>query len=274
MYREIIYKYAITNVNLREGKSLESKIITVIPKGSPMEVIDAEEDWYKVKYNDEEGYVYNENISKTLYTWATVNFRETPSSLGKTIEILPRKSRVELIGKESDWDKVIYNGTEGYIYSYYLSDDGNKYDKIDYTDFYNDMTKFVNDMRITSSSNYLLVTDIANRLTYVFKKVDNKWEELYKWPCTVGKPSTPTITGTFFIAGRKPGFGTDKYSVKYATRIRGPYYYHSILYNPEGTKVINGTLGEALSHGCIRLATKNAQWIYDNIPDGTTVFIH
>ena len=136
------------------------------------------------------------------------------------------------------------------------------------------MVRFVNENGFLSSSEYLLVTDIQNRETYVFIKEEGKWVKLYKWLCTVGKPSTPTIKGIFYISGRKPYFGTDKYRVKYATRIRGPYYYHSILYNAEGTKVINSTLGEALSHGCIRLETYNAEWIYDNIPDETTVFIH
>lgn len=88
------------------------------------------------------------------------------------------------------------------------------------------------------------------------------------------KPSTPTITGIFYIAGRKPYFGTDKCRVKYATRITGAYYYHSILYDSKGVRVIDGRLGQALSHGCIRLDTANAKWIYENIPDGTTVFIH
>ena len=138
------------------------------------------------------------------------------------------------------------------------------------------MTEFVNYNKFESKTNYLLVTNLEERRTYVFTKNDETglWEELYDWPCTIGKPSTPTIKGIFYISGRKPYFGTDKYRVKYATRIRGPYYYHSILYNAEGTKVINSTLGEALSHGCIRLETYNAEWIYDNIPDETTVFIH
>ncbi|WP_294372857.1 SH3 domain-containing protein [uncultured Clostridium sp.] len=51
MYREIVYKYPIKNVNLREGKSINSKIITVIPKMSKVELIDGEEDWLKIKYN-------------------------------------------------------------------------------------------------------------------------------------------------------------------------------------------------------------------------------
>ena len=63
-------------------------------------------------------------------------------------------------------------------------------------------------------------------------------------------------------------------NIKYATRIKGSYYYHSILYDPSGTRIIDDRLGEALSHGCIRLAPENAKWIYDNILDGTTVVIH
>lgn len=62
--------------------------------------------------------------------------------------------------------------------------------------------------------------------------------------------------------------------VKYATRIKGGYYYHSILYDSTGSYVIDPRLGEALSHGCIRLATDNAKWIYENIPDMTTTIIH
>ncbi|MBU5487976.1 SH3 domain-containing protein [Clostridium sp. MSJ-8] len=273
MYRNVIYKYALRNVNLRSEKSDTSSIITVIPKGAKMILIDGEEDWLKVKYGEDEGYVYNKYISKTLYTWKNVQLREEPSFSGKLILTVPKKSRVESVENVGNWNKVIYNGREGYIYSFYLSDDGNK-DDLDYEYYYTNMVRFVNENGFLSSSEYLLVTDIQNRETYVFIKEEGKWVKLYKWLCTVGKPSTPTIKGIFYISGRKPYFGTDKYRVKYATRIRGPYYYHSILYNAEGTKVINSTLGEALSHGCIRLETYNAEWIYDNIPDETTVFIH
>lgn len=145
---------------------------------------------------------------------------------------------------------------------------------IDYKNFYINITKFVNDNNFESSSSYLLITDLSNRLTYVFKNVEGKWNEEKKWRCTVGKPSTPTIKGMYHISGRKPFFGTDKYRVKYAVRINGAYYYHSVLFDPKGNYVIDGRLGEAISHGCVRLATLNAEWIYNNIPDGTTVFIH
>ena len=51
------------------------------------------------------------------------------------------------------------------------------------------------------------------------------------------------------------------------------YYYHSILYDKTGKNIKDGRLGEALSHGCIRLNPDNAKWIYDNIPKGSKVII-
>lgn len=145
---------------------------------------------------------------------------------------------------------------------------------IKYTNFNTNMIDFVMENQIVSPTDYLITTSLKNKYTYIFKNANGKWDMLYKWSCTVGKPSTPTVKGIFNIAGRKPGFGTSEYSVKYATRIIGAYYYHSILYNSTGEFVIDGRLGMALSHGCIRLATKNAKWIYDNIPDTTTVIIN
>lgn len=273
--QEVAYKYTLANVNLREDKSLSSNIITVIPANSKVEVIDGEEDWYEVVYNNKRGYVYNQYLSKTKYTWTGVNLRSFPSSESNAVTVVPAKSRVQVLSTSGDWSNVIYENQEGYIFNYFLSDDGNPPEGYDFQYFYTDMTKFVNDNKIKSPTPNLITTDLENKLTYVFEKnTDNIWQLLFKWECTVGKPSTPTITGTYYISGRKPYFGSDSYLVKYATRIRGGYYYHSVLFNPKGTYIIDDRLGMALSHGCIRLAVKNAQWIYDNILDTTTVIIN
>ena len=258
-------KYTLANVNLREEKSLESPILALIPGGSKVQVLDAEEDWYKVNYNNMVGYVYNEYLSTTMYPWTTVSLRLYPTSESMEIVSIPPKSRVQVIETVGDWSKVIYNDQTGYIFSYFLSSDGNPPDEYDFSDFGTDMDKFVNDNDIKSQTNNLLVTDLERFYTYVYEKgEDNNWKRLYRYESTVGKPSTPTIVGTFYISGRKPYFGSDTYRVKYATRIKGSYYYHTILFNAEGTEIIDDRLGQALSHGCIRLAVENAQWIYDN----------
>ena len=270
------YKYTLRNLNLRSTKSTsENNIITVIPAGSKVKVLDAAEDWYEVIYNNQKGYVYNTSLSTTKYTWTDVLFRSFPTSESNPVGLVPSKSRVQILKSNGDWDHVIYNDKEGYIFNYFLSDDGNPPGGYDFEYFNTDMARFVNENNIKSPTINLIVTNLTNKLTYVFKKSDNnQWDLLYKWSCTVGKPETPTIKGTFYVTGRKPYFGSDSYRVKYATRIRGSYYYHSVLFNAQGTEIINDTLGEALSHGCIRLAVENAQWIYDNVLDTTTVVIN
>ena len=46
---------------------------------------------------------------------------------------------------------------------------------------------------------------------------------------------------------------------------RGAKYY-------QGTRTVkDGRLGQDVSEGCVRLAIKNAKWIYDYIPEGTRV---
>ncbi len=268
-------KYTLANLNLREEKSTTAKVLTVIPAGSKVQVVDAAEDWYEVIYNGIKGYVYNEYLSKTEYTWTDTVLRPFADSATTPIENVPEKSRVQVLGTVGDWSHVIYNDKEGYIFSVFLSNDGKQPGEYNFEYFYTDMARFVNDNNIKSPTTNLITTDLRNKLAYIFEKNENgMWNLLYKWSCTVGKPSTPTITGTFYINGRKPYFGSDIYRVKYATRIKGSYYYHSILFNPQGTEIINDTLGVAISHGCIRLAVENAQWIYDNILDTTTVVIN
>lgn len=269
------FKYTLANVRLRKNNSTDSQIVTLIPEGSKVLVLDSAEDWSEVVYNKQRGYVYNLYLSTTKYTWRDVDLRSYASSESNPVTLIPAKSEVQVLSVIGEWSYAVFNDKKGYIFSYFLTDDGNPPEPYDFTYFSTDMFRFVNNNVIKSPTVNLITTDLENKYTYVFKKGTTAfWEQLYKWECTVGKPSTPTIKGTFYITGRKPYFGTDTYRVKYATRIKGSYYYHSVLFNAEGTEIINDILGQALSHGCIRLAVPNAQWIYDNVLDSTAVVIN
>lgn len=272
--KDIIYKYALSDLNLMSEKSLTSNIVETIPTDSKFEVIDEEEEWIKAIYKGKIGYIDKKFVSITKYAWSNLNLRQDKNTVSNVIDVIPKKYRVEVLEVDGDWSKVIYNDKKGYVFNYFLSDDGNDPGKLDYSNFYTDINKFISDNNIKSPTDYLMITDLKNKYTYVFKKNEGKFVQLYKWRCTVGKPSTPTIKGTFYINGRKPSFGTNLYMAKYATRIKGGYYYHSILYNSTGKYVIDSRLGQALSHGCIRLQTVNAKWVYENIPDKTTVIIY
>jgi lipoprotein-anchoring transpeptidase ErfK/SrfK len=134
---------------------------------------------------------------------------------------------------------------------------------------------FVNGKGFASKSQYFIWTDTTKKLVYVFEGKAKEWKLIKTMSATVGKASTPTIKGSFAINGRGPWLISENPNVRarYKVRIKGGYYFHSILVNPQG-KVIDSRLGQALSHGCVRLSMENAIWMYNNVKDGTGVFIN
>ena len=134
-------------------------------------------------------------------------------------------------------------------------------------------TKFVNSKSLSSPTDYLIWVDTNNFKTNIFQGTKDNWKLIKSYLCSIGKPSTPTPKGLFKIGLKGDYFGKKKgYICKYYTRFNGNYLFHSIIYNLDGT-IRDGRLGMAISDGCIRLATPNAKWIWNNIPKNTTVYI-
>ena len=65
---------------------------------------------------------------------------------------------------------------------------------------------------------------------------------------------------------------------QYATRITGHYLFHSVPYFEKDKSTLEyeeyNKLGTTASMGCIRLTVKDAKWIYDNCPVGTTITMY
>ena len=132
---------------------------------------------------------------------------------------------------------------------------------------------FINKKNISSNTSYLIWVDLIHFKVNIFSGYNNKWKLVKSYLCTIGKPSTPTPKGTFTVGIKGLYFGVEKgYKAWYYTQFKGNYLFHSIIYNLDGN-VRDGRLGMKLSDGCIRLAKENAKWIYDNIPEGTKVYI-
>ena len=65
---------------------------------------------------------------------------------------------------------------------------------------------------------------------------------------------------------------------QYVTYLTGPYYFHSVPSwddTPNSLYVYEyNALGNYKSHGCIRMAVRDAKWLYDNCPVGTSVTVY
>lgn len=65
---------------------------------------------------------------------------------------------------------------------------------------------------------------------------------------------------------------------QYCSQIDGDVLFHSVPYNSidiyDLSVYMYNQLGTQASHGCVRLTTKDAKWIYDNCPSGTRVVVY
>ena len=82
-----------------------------------------------------------------------------------------------------------------------------------------------------------------------------------------------TPLGRYAITTRSPwttATSNSKVSMKWMTRFNGGIGFHGIP--RQGSTALKTPLGQRpVSHGCVRMADADAQWIYDNAAKGTPV---
>ena len=127
---------------------------------------------------------------------------------------------------------------------------------------------------------YWIGVDVKNQRVTIYSTADNS--VVHRWKCSTGKSSTPTPLGTYKLP--KSGTNRSEWSlfgnvyVKWAVRITGGYYFHSVLFSQRKDSSLQTSslkkLGSPASHGCIRLEVYNAKWIRDNVACGSRVIIH
>ena len=134
----------------------------------------------------------------------------------------------------------------------------------------------INTLNLESLTPYLIYVNLSEQMTYVYKGTMNKWDTVKSFTCSTGTKDENTPTGVFDVRERGDWFFSDKYQQggKYWVQFYGDYLFHSVPYNEDQSKVVDNTLGTPASHGCIRLKTNDAKWIYDNIEAGTKVIIN
>lgn len=109
---------------------------------------------------------------------------------------------------------------------------------------------------------YRIEIDTKRRILKLFKN----GVLIKQYPVAVGKPSTPTPLGNWHIT--KKGLWGEQFG--------GHFMQISV---PGGIYGIHGTdkpwsIGQAVSHGCVRMYNQDAKEVYDMVPIGTPVNIY
>ncbi|MBU5593108.1 L,D-transpeptidase family protein [Clostridium sp. MSJ-4] len=134
----------------------------------------------------------------------------------------------------------------------------------------------INTFGIESGTNYLVFVSINNQKTYVYKGSKNQWSLVKEFLCSTGVKGNETPKGSFTVKNKGDWFYTPKYEqgAKYWVGFKGNYLFHSLPFDKEKKNVVDTTLGEPASHGCIRLKVDESKWLYDNIPIGSKVVVN
>ncbi|MGU8830314.1 SH3 domain-containing protein [Clostridium perfringens] len=121
------------DLGLRKGADSSHEIITSIPRGARVNIIDKVSDnWYKVGYKDFVGYVeakdirvLGDNLNQDnvgLISANQLNVRTSPNENGQVIGTLYKNNNVNVLDKSIDgWYKIDFNGRRAYVSSKYVN---------------------------------------------------------------------------------------------------------------------------------------------------------
>lgn len=145
----------------------------------------------------------------------------------------------------------------------------------------------------SSNTNYLVLCDKTTYTVCIYKGSKGNWTRIKgPWRCTHGGSRTPaytsdgkekyiTFTGRLTKRSATWGWGDFEYtSAAFCMNLSSGNFFHSVLFNkgsrsnPYNLSPVDGQLGTNWSHGCIRLALPNAEWVWDNIPAGTRAVVY
>ncbi len=120
-------------LRLRAEAGTEASVLATAPKGATVVVLEeAGEGWYKVDYNTVEGYMSSEYLTVSekadvsigygvvTTDGAALNVRSAPGTDSEKVATLNNGSVVSIVGIDSGWYKISFNGSTGYVSSEYM----------------------------------------------------------------------------------------------------------------------------------------------------------
>ena len=133
------------SLNLRAGAAETASVVTEIPNGAQVRLVQRGALWSSVLYNGLAGYVKTAylsfgalpaaqptaaptlapvtgNLQATVQTTGgSLNLRQSPNGSAKVLTTIPYGARLTVSARGSDWCLVSYGGMSGYVMTRYLS---------------------------------------------------------------------------------------------------------------------------------------------------------
>lgn len=145
----------------------------------------------------------------------------------------------------------------------------------DYEDYVKEA--WVNARGHSSKTEYLIWINLSMQRVNIFKGSAGGWELIRESIVGSGAPNSPTPVGVWTTTYKQAaGWTTSSYTCKPVVGFRQGtgYAFHSRLYYPNSSKLKDPGIGYPISAGCIRMYDEDVQYIFDNIPNGTTVVVY
>lgn len=132
--------------------------------------------------------------------------------------------------------------------------------------------KHVNDLSVWSNTPYLIWVSKSNYTVNVFYRENGRWNLVNEFPCSIGAPKTPTITGQYVYHQYQPKWYYDGYYVGPVMRFHNGYALHSTLIYNNG-KPKDPRIGKRISLGCVRMTPEDITYLSEIIPLETKIYI-
>lgn len=134
----------------------------------------------------------------------------------------------------------------------------------------------INSLSIASKTAYLVYLNLDKQMTYVYEGSNNNWSLIKEFPSSTGIDGEETPKGIFSVTNRGEWFYSEEFQqgAKYWVQFMGDYLFHSLPFDESQSNIVDYTIGEPSSHGCIRLEVEDAKWLYDNIANYTKIIIN
>ncbi len=117
-------------LNVRSNPNTSSSVIGSLKQNTTISIIEMNNGWYKISYNNSTGWVSGEyvnvNNSSTTTSTGTVNadslnVRAGASTSNKIIGSLSNGSKVEILSTSNGWHQIKFNGGTGFVSADFIS---------------------------------------------------------------------------------------------------------------------------------------------------------